>query len=96
MLTKDDLKAIKDIIPAEVNPLKEKLTDIEIKLEETKTDLSMSIFQVRAELKEETTHIKSTLKKIQENHEIIIKHFDREFQSLKQRVDNLEKHLNLN
>lgn len=88
------LKITSEKFETNFKELENKITDLEIKIDEAKTDLSMSTFHVRAELKEETAHMKRTLKKIYESQEIIIKHFDQEFQSLRQRVDNVEKHLN--
>lgn len=91
MLTKDDLKEISKLL----KPLEQRITDLEIKVDESKNDLEISIFHLKAEVKEEFRQVKRQIKKIEDNQNIIIRHFVKEYQDLRKRVDHIEEKLPL-
>lgn len=102
MLTKTDLQLIKEAIRDELKPfkkefqdVKEKVEDLEIKLDESTSDINLSIFQIRAELKEEAKHIKRRLNELYNSQETIIKFFNEDYLKLSKRIDKVEKILSI-
>lgn len=86
MLTKDELKEIFKLlqpISQKVGKIEERMSDLEIKLDETKNGLEMSMLNLKAEVKEEFSLLKRQIKKIEDN------------QSLRGRVNSIEQKLHL-
>ena len=73
----------------------EKISDLEIKVDDTKADLATDIFRLRAELKDETKSIKRRLSELKKDQEVIIRVLDGEQVSIKKRLDTIEEALNL-
>lgn len=96
MLSKDDLAAFDRLISKQLNPFKEQIKDLEIKLEDKTADLEMAIFKVRTELQEEAKSIKRTLREIKINQNSIIKFFNEDQLELKKQISKIEQVLKLN
>lgn len=102
MLTKRDIDVLDKLLDKKLNPfkkefkdLKDKVEDLEIKLEEKTSDLNVAIFQVRAELQSEAKHIKRRLNQLYGSQETIIKFFNEDFQKLRKRLEKIEEVLNI-
>lgn len=91
MLTKQDLAEIKKII----DPLREKILDLEEKLDDKTSDIETSIFRLRAENSEEFKHIKRRVSEFKEEFDVWVKHFDRYLQETRREVEKIKSHIKI-
>ncbi len=77
MLSKQDLEAIDKLLNKRIDPLKEKILDLEDNLKDQKSAITDSIFNLRFEVREEFNKMKRRIREFREVFDEFAKHFDR-------------------
>lgn len=110
MLTKQDLDSIRGVvreearvaikeelrpIKKELQELRDRIEDVEIKLDEKTSELSTEIFRQKMEFKEEIKNLKRIINRVSKNQDTIIRFFNEEAILIKKRLDRIETRVNI-
>ncbi|MBI2011611.1 hypothetical protein HYS91_02465 [Candidatus Daviesbacteria bacterium] len=106
MLTKQDLEAIDRLVTKRLDPIKQRVNEVEISLRselqgeigslnKTVGSLSGTVEELRKDMNRGFKDARRELNKLHQSQEEIIKFFNEEALSLKKEVDRIEKVLNL-
>lgn len=91
MLTKQDLQEIGKLI----EPLKDKILDLEDDLKDHKSDITSSNLRLRIEIKEEFDKNKRRIREFKEEFDEFVDHFDEYLQKTRREVAQIKSHLKL-
>lgn len=87
MLTKDDLGQIKNVVKDEIAPAGKKVSTLEKDMKSVKRDVST--------LKKDVSTMKRDMAESRNDIKTLIAYFDRDYITLRKRVDPIEEHLGI-
>lgn len=99
MLSTDDVKRIEQavgkLLDKKIEPLNEKILDLEDELKDHKSDITSSILTLRVEMREDFTTMKRRIREFKEEFNAFMKHFDSFLQDTRKDVARIKSHLKL-